>query len=232
MARAVASFAMYSLVVGMSLLMLDAAGQSRPLRNAPPGIINSDSQKNITIESLAFDIPAQPLQNALDAFGALTGYSGLYGTESTSGRLSTPLLGNYTPNTALSLMLEGTGLAAYFTAIDAFVLEPATVTSAMVAERDHSYDGLLQTQVRDVFCRDPLIAPGNYRIALRFHLDAKGRVLRPLLLDTTGDSGRDNAILFALRRVDIGYGPADISKPFFMLILPQALASVRDCTVH
>lgn len=228
----VASIAMHLLVVGMPLLMLDAAAQSHSSRHAHPGVNNSEPKKSMAIGSMAFDIPAQPLQTALDTFGVLTDFSGLYGTASTSGRVSAPVLGHYTPAVALDLMLEGTGLTAYFTASDAFVLEPVTAASYISPERHNSYDGLLQAQVRDVFCQDALIAPGDYRIALRFHLDERGRVLRPLLLDTTGDSTRDNAILSALRRVDIGRGPVDTSKPFFMLILPQALASVRDCIVH
>ena len=232
MARTAASIAIYLLVAGMHLIMLDASAQSRPSQDVRSSASKSDSKKNIKIESMAFDVPAQPLQNALDTFGILTGFSGLYGTASTAGRISSPVSGNYTPDAALSLMLEGTGLTAYFTAIDAFVLEPAAASSYIPAERDNSYEGLLQAQVRNVFCQDPLIAPGNYRIALRFHLDARGRVLKPLLLDTTGDSKRDNAIISALRQVDVGRGPANSSKPFFMLILPQAHASVRDCTVH
>jgi len=224
--------AMYALVAGMSLLTLDAAGQSRPPRHPHAGTSAAETMQRLAHESRSFDIPVQPLQSALSAFGTQTGFSGLYGSASTAGRMSALVSGNYTPRAALTVMLEGTGLAAYFTAMDAFVLEPAMAPSSVAAERDASYDGPLQAQVRDIFCRDPLTAGGGYRIALRFHLDARGRILRPLLLDSTGDSARDKAILAALQRVDVGYGPADLSKPFFMLILPQALTSARACAVH
>jgi hypothetical protein len=232
MARTVVPIAMSALVAGMSLLTLDAAGQSHSLRQPHAGASTAQPLQRLAHESRVFDIPAQPLQSALTTFGNQTGFSGLYGSASTSGRISALVSGTYTPRAALAMMLEGTGLAAYFTAMDAFVLEPATASSSVAAERDVSYDGPLQAQVREIFCRDPLTAGGGYRIALRFHLDARGRILRPLLLDSTGDSARDKAILAALQRVDVGYGPADLSKPFFMLILPQALTAARACAVH
>ena len=232
MPKTVVPIAMYALVAGMSLLTLDAAGQSYSLRYPHAGASTAQPLQRPVHESRVFDIPAQPLQSALTAFGNQTGFSGLYGSASTSGRISALVSGNYTPRAALNVMLEGTGFAAYFTAMDAFVLEPATAPSSVAAERDLSYDGPLQAQVRETFFRDPLTAGGGYRIALRFHLDAKGRILRPLLLDSTGDSARDKAILAALQRVDVGYGPADLSKPFFMLILPQALTAARACVVH
>jgi len=195
MARTVVPIAMSALVAGMSLLTLDAAGQSHSLRQPHAGASTAQPLQRLAHESRVFDIPAQPLQSALTTFGNQTGFSGLYGSASTSGRISALVSGTYTPRAALAMMLEGTGLAAYFTAMDAFVLEPATASSSVAAERDVSYDGPLQAQVREIFCRDPLTAGGGYRIALRFHLDARGRILRPLLLDSTGDSARDKAIL-------------------------------------
>lgn len=219
--------AVFALVAGMSLLMHKADAQPNLSHQMSPAA-------NETVAgSMLFNIAAQPLQNALDVFGVQTGFSGLYSAASIAGLISTPVSGRYTPDVALRLMLEHTGLTVHYTAPDAFVLEPL-VNTASSAERNTVYDGILQAGVRAAFCSDPLIASMNYRIALRFHVDVKGRITRAVLLDSTGDKTRDKAILLALKKVDLGRGPVDASLPFFMLILPQpsAAGDCRGMSVH
>ncbi len=222
MARNVVSIAMYTVVVGMSLLMRDLAAQ--------PDVhqLSTRVQPAPVTGSMQFDIPAQPLQAALDAFSEQTAYSGLYSASSIQGLMSTPVVGRYTADAALRLLLEGSGLAATYTAADAFVLEPQVKISASKPD-NIAYSALLQSGVRDAFCSDPIIAALDYRIALRFYVDARGRVMQPLLLDSSGNKSRDHAILQALKKVDLGRGPADTSLPFYMLILPQQLAAGGDC---
>ncbi len=222
MARRIVSIAMYTVVVGMSLLMRDLAAQP-DVRHLP-----THTQAVSMAGSMQFDIPAQSLQTALDAYSEQTGYSGLYSASSIQGLLSAPVSGHYTPDVALRLMLEGSGLAATFTAADAFVLEPQAKTTN--SKQDNTaYSALLQSGVRDAFCRDPIIAALDYRIALRFYVDVKGRITQPLLLDSSGNKTRDHAILQALKKVELGRGPSDTTLPFFMLILPQQLAAGGDC---
>jgi len=221
MARNVVSIAMFTVAVGMSLLMRELAAQPDSPRQSVTAIRAPQAG------SMQFDIPSLPLQAALDAFGEKTGFAGLYGAASIQGLNSTAVSGRYTADAALRLLLEGTGLEANFTAPDAFVLE-AVAPAAVNMQRNIAYDGLLQSGVRAAFCRDPLIATLDYRIALRFHVDAQGRITQAFLLDSSGSKSRDRAILQALQKVDLGRGPADISLPFFMLILPQQLAA-SDC---
>lgn len=182
---------------------------------------------------IKFEIPAQPLQAALETFGAASGLSGFYSAEFTESRLSNAVSGLYTPDAALRLLIEHTGLDVHYTALDAFVLEPSTSsTGASPAVRDAGLDGLLQTRVREAFCREPLLASGDSRIAISFRLGSKGRVEAPLLLDTTGDAGRDAAVLTALGSVDIGPvpgRPGETGSSFVMLILPQRAGAVREC---
>lgn len=179
---------------------------------------------------MQFDIPAQPLQAALEAFGAVSGLSGFYSAEFTENRLSNAVSGLYTPDAALRLLIEHTGLDLHYTAVDAFILEPsASPAAAAPAVRDTGLDGLVQARVREAFCREPLLAAGDSRIAFSFRLGSQGRVEAPLLLDTTGDAGRDAAVLAALGRVDIGRGPEDAGSSFVMLILPQRSGAAREC---
>jgi iron complex outermembrane receptor protein len=57
-----------------------------------------------------FDIKAQPLSEALMAFGAQTGAIVMASSELTTGKISKPVTGQLTPQAALTRMLQGTGL--------------------------------------------------------------------------------------------------------------------------
>lgn len=220
-----------ALAIGMSLAQAGRAATPRleaPSARAPaPRAVG-----------MAFDLPAQPLAEALEAFGAMTGWSGFYQADDVASFRAPALAGRYTPEAALRLLLEGSGLAAHFTAPEAFVLE-ARGEAAVAAPgagtaplpRDPVYDGLLQSRVREIFCRDARTAPDGWRVALSFHVDGQGRIERPMLLDSTGDAARDGAILQALRAVRVGRAPPvrSAGEPFVMLIVPRALAAGRDC---
>ena len=213
-----------ALAIGMSLALAGPAAAPRPESSQARGA------------DLAFDLPAQPLAEALEAFGALTGWSGFYQADKVAGRRAPALAGRYPPEAALRLLLEGSDLAVHFTAPGAFVLEPGGEAAqapgiAAAAPRDPVYDGLLQSRLREVFCRDARTMPDGWRVALSFQVDAEGRIARPMLLDSTGDVARDGAILQALREVRVGRAPpaGQSAEPFVMLIVPRALAAARDC---
>lgn len=57
-----------------------------------------------------FDIKAQPLSEALMAFGAQTGAIVMASSELTTGKISEPVTGQLTPREALTRILQGTGL--------------------------------------------------------------------------------------------------------------------------
>jgi hypothetical protein len=57
-----------------------------------------------------FDIKAQPLSEALMAFGAQTGAIVLASSELTTGKFSKSVTGQLTPQEALTRILQGTGL--------------------------------------------------------------------------------------------------------------------------
>ncbi|MGU3495080.1 TonB-dependent receptor domain-containing protein [Xanthobacteraceae bacterium A53D] len=58
----------------------------------------------------SFSIPAQPLPAALNAFGRQAGLQVTLASSTSRGLTSRPVSGSYTPQQALSLMLDGTGL--------------------------------------------------------------------------------------------------------------------------
>ena len=69
-----------------------------------------------------FDLPAQPLDAALVAFGEATGYSVLVSSELAAGRMAAPVRGDYTPAEALQRLLAGTQLGVRFSGRNAFTL--------------------------------------------------------------------------------------------------------------
>ncbi|QNK65730.1 TonB C-terminal domain-containing protein [Variovorax sp. PAMC26660] len=215
-----------ALVLGMTMALANPSAQA-----GPPARIDVPATRPAPRHvRMHFDIPAQPLQAALDEHGAATGWSAFYGADSIGGVQSAAVQGWYTPDAALRLLVEAAHLSVQYTAADAFVLEPgAPDTAAAPLPRDPVYEGLLQSRMREVFCRDARIAPGNYRVAVSFHLDGEGRIERPVLLDPTGDTARDEAILQALRQVRTGLPPSRPAQPFTMLIVPKASAAGRDC---
>lgn len=62
-------------------------------------------------EAMPFEIPAQPLASALDAFAEQAHVQMLYKAETVEGVRSAPVSGRYPPEQALKNLLQGTGLS-------------------------------------------------------------------------------------------------------------------------
>lgn len=204
--------------------MATGIGQSR--------VAQSPAIARTAPETVAFDIPAQPLDAALDAYASSTGQSVLYDSHLTEGRTSKPLHGAYTPLAALDAMLEGSGLKVRYTSARALVLvrdaapSPAPVDAASLQR----YRGLLQSRVGDAFCADPLLAAGDRRIALRVWIAPRGAIERADLLDTTGDDDVDAAVIAALEGLSLGEAlPAGAAQPFTLLIMPRSSGQSWRC---
>ncbi|WP_087723666.1 TonB family protein [Pandoraea sp. PE-S2T-3] len=176
-----------------------------------------------------FDIPAQPLNDALQRYGAVARQPALYRSEIVTGQISTAVRGRYSPEAALHLLLEGTGLSAErfdMGQSSAFILKAASDSVAApvangLGDRT-GYPGLVQTRVWQALCANPLTAPGRYRAVLRFQLDAAGHVERPRLIGSTGDTRRDTAVLETLRDIRMDAAPPnDMPQPVTLLLLPR-----------
>ncbi|MGJ7543785.1 energy transducer TonB [Variovorax sp. LT1R16] len=188
---------------------------------------------------LDFDIPAQPLASALNRYSAVTDRPAVFRSSLVSGRTSSPLRGAYSPEAALPLLLSGTGLVAHHVGTGdthAFVLkpasasEPATVATTAGTSSPSTYDGLVQATVWEGLCANPQTTPGDYRALLRFQIDAAGAVQDAGLLGSTGDKGRDAAVLQTLHRVHIDQSPpAGLVQPLVMLVLPRDEIAGRAC---
>lgn len=215
MARLVASPSARALVGYLTLLVLCMACQKLRAQQATPD----------GMAEIAFDLPAQPLKQALAQYDRLTSLSVFFPSELVEGRSSAPVHGRYRPEDALRRLVEGTGLAVQAAASDAFVLVPAprppdAPAPDATTSRQRQIDGAVQARIYRALCARPSLAFGEYRLALRVRIDASGHVRQVRLLDTTGDKARDAAIVETLEQVDVGLSPTDPSRPFVLLVHP------------
>ena len=186
----------------------------------------------------AFDIPAQPLSSALDAYSTVAGLELLYDSGVVRHRHSTAVQGDFTAADALRKLLAGTSLSARTIADDAVTIEPLPLAAARPAEfgpapersSHQRYFGLIQAGLERAFCKDDQLRPGRYRALLTFTIAANGRIRESRVVGTTGNDGRDRMIASALDGTSLGSPPpADLQQPIMMVILPQSSGLVLNC---
>jgi hypothetical protein len=180
---------------------------------------------------IEFDIQAQPLDTALEAYMRVTGLQVLYRSALTTARVSTRVVGQLTPSRALETLLTGTGLGARFTVEGAFTIVAKPIPQ--VAARRLGYESFLgnaQDRILLSLCRNPITRPGGYRAALQFSVGASGIIDDASLLDSTGDPTRDRLITDALRGLALGQAvPENMPQPVTMLIGPHNDAPRNEC---
>lgn len=190
--------------------------------------------------SIDFNISAQPLAAALDEYAVVSGRPAVFRSALVVGRTSSEVRGRYTAEMGLRLLLKGTGLLSDEVGggkLDAFVLKatganaPVTATPVLSSIEDLTvYDALVQAHIWQAFCNDPRITLGNFRALLRFGVDASGRIQRARLLGSSGDKGRDAALLEILHRIDVDQSPPQgMPQPLTMLILSRGQIAGQSC---
>ncbi len=183
--------------------------------------------------SMFFDIAAQPLTTALDAYSAATEMQAIYDGTLASGRSSRAVLGQMTPETALTRLLEGSGLVVRYAAPHVFTLveKPATRDATAPKFEDYMpYIAAIQRSVASAFCGARLTVPGTYRVKFSFRIDRSGRVVRSDLLAPSDDGARDRAIVGLLSTLTIDRPPPpDMPQPVVMMVAPRSPAESGDC---
>ncbi|WP_313460096.1 STN domain-containing protein [Achromobacter sp.] len=181
-----------------------------------------------------FDWPRQPLHDALQQYGELTGDSVLYDTGQAAGKTAPALTGRYTAREALTRLLAGTDLQAHYTAPRALMLMPRLRTPAAPppppasrADRQQYY-GRLQSRVLAALCARPALRTGDYRVALRVSLDP-AHALSDVKVHATGHPDMEPAIRDALSGVPIGAPPEGFGLPATLLITPEAARRYGGC---
>jgi TonB family protein len=174
--------------------------------------------------SIAFNIPAQPLDQALDAFGAATGLQIFYENSLTDGRRSTAVEGVFEPRPALRMLLSGSGLTGRVIAPNTISIAGADDMEAAQAKRQaeltyRPYYGFLQQGVMKALCGREETRPGNYHVAIQYWIDPAGRIERFRLIGSSGNAERDAAVLEAMRGIVLP-PPGDLPQPVTMSIEP------------
>lgn len=191
-----------------------------------------------------FDIPAQPIASALNAYSAATGRMAAYNGNLARGRISGAVKGRLTAAVALRLLLKDSGLLAQDITPDAFVVvaradddfvltTPFNIGQNALSQQnaeERRYSGIIQGSIKGALCGLREATPGNYRLAVSFRIGFAGEVLRPKLLSPTGDSQRDRAIIELLHGLSVGeIPPPRMAQPFTMVILPSSSGGILDC---
>lgn len=196
-------------------------------------------------EPVRFDLPAQPLEMSLAVFGRITGYSVLVASSLTVGREAAAVQGDYAPRDALQRMLAGTGLAARYTAANAFTLVPVPAepaadeaagaraskarAEAEAQRMQAGYAAVLQSSITRVLCTVQPDAFGRYRLGIQLWIDPAGLVSGARLLEGSGQGGRDATVLASLRKLEMDAPPPPgMAQPVTILLTPRA-DPARDC---
>ncbi|WP_198087956.1 STN domain-containing protein [Variovorax sp. E3] len=199
------------------------------------------------VARIEFDISAQRLGDAIEAYSKATGLDILIDGEHAQ-RSSGAVRGALTAMEALEAMLAGTGLEARYANAGSVVIRasrapgvaaraaqgeaPAVEESGFSAgEAAHRiYAAQVQQALRGGLCESAQTRPGGYRLALQLSLDAQGVVERFRLLSTTGEASRDAAVQRKVRGLAVGAPPPpSLPQPLVILLLPEGPGAESDC---
>jgi TonB family protein len=186
---------------------------------------------------VVFDIPAQSLISALETYSTITGREILYNGKLVVDRRSAAIDGAYTPQVALSMLLEGTGLSPRYMANDALMLQavPRSMPRNLAANTAPStvvarYYGRVQSRLKTAFCVDDRTQPGEYHVAVSFWIGATGLVSDVELLGSTGEAARDAMIDRTLRTLAIDAPPPPgFAQPVTLVVAPWSVGMTHAC---
>jgi hypothetical protein len=200
-----------------------------------PLIVTLIPQALLAAEQLIeFDIPAQPLNAALSAYGAATRTQLLFDPDLTEGRRANRLKGAFTAQAALRQLLAGTGIAARRVGDEGFTFVPELAGGTFhdwnemspMVRRFSAYSGAVQSAIRNVLCSDQATAPGSYRVVARVWIGPSGMTDRAELLTSTGDARRDARLAASFRGLAIGSSPpSDLPQPVTLLVTSEDVSA-------
>jgi hypothetical protein len=208
------------------VLVVIAAVLAGLIGNPTGELMAKDAALATSMQTIAYDIPAQALDSALAAYIRISGAQVFYETDLTAGLQSTPVKGQFPPDLALRALLEGTRLIGRRTDIDAFIITPASRedpgASVTAFAWGSPFVSALQTGVLSALCRNSKTRPGNYKIAFELWIAPTGAVQRSALVGSTSDVARDAALVSTLQGITLGLAPPiGMPQPVIMAIAPR-----------
>jgi hypothetical protein len=198
-----------------------------------------------------FDIPAEPLVDALQAYSVQSGVQVMFETASAAGYQSAPIQGEFVPEVALRALLANTDLQIRYSRPAAITLAPAsapnpddpptnllpsaaadmsldtlrvTGTAEPDGRRFDQYIAAVQADLEKALKKIVATRRGDYRISVKLWVDPSRTVERAELQGSTGDRDRDGAIANVLRGLVLSHAaPANTPQPMLFMISISAL---------
>lgn len=196
----------------------------------------AEAVKKEAVEPMSFDIPAQPLPGALEAYGRISGASVLIDRALVAGQYSPGVNGVLTGDQALRILLAGTGLTARYVGENAFTLEAlgnppgaSRPSSGTPGQEFRGYFADLQDSLIRVLCLRKETWPGGFRLGVQLWIGLDGRVLASHLLDVAGDASRAGMIEDLLRTHPLAAPPGNLPQPVTIVLLPRASGGRSEC---
>lgn len=179
-----------------------------------------------------FDMPAQPLSQALAAFSEQTGISILVTSDLINNKTAAPVHGRLTPSAALRELLEPTDLTVRRVDESAWTLLPRaarhTATPPADATASRAYAGAVQHDLARLLCREHADQLGQARVALQLWIGGDGRIQRVHVLDSEHAPRWGAAVREALQGSRMAAPPAGQPAPLTVLLLARDGASPCD----
>ena len=184
-------------------------------------------------EPVAFEIPAQPLQQALEAYSAVTGLDVFYTAVIAERRNSNAAIGAFTPRQAIQIMLAGSGYVARVTVPGALVIvaERSGPASGMRAPdaRFDSYFSRMQTRIGELLCDLP-DAGDSKDVLLRIWLSPSGDVAH-VHADVVGDAETSGSFANVIARARFAPPPPELPQPVTLVVFPMSKLD-QPCAVR
>jgi hypothetical protein len=197
--------------------------------------------------TIHFELPAEPLDQALDSYGHVARLGVLIDSNLLDGRTSAAVSGDYSPREALQRLLAGTGLQANFTGANAAVVVRSSVPQSSPQTADTvpspsipaadidgvddnaAYATLVQSHLTQALCQSPETRPGNYRMVVQLLIDAAGTVTDSRTVGSD-DPVRKAAVARIARGLMLGEKPpAGLQQPITILLRPLGNGVQPDC---
>lgn len=196
-----------------------------------------------------FNIPSQPLAEAIQMFSQVSGIEVFYESSIAAGRTSSRIEGRYLPDAALQTLLGDAGFAVRFTRPNAVVLSDPSAQNDLpptraMANFDLSLDTIqvraaperageaqlrefgdvIQSEVEAVLRRNTRIRSGNYRIRVKLWIDPSRTIRHAELAQSTGDQDRDVAITGVLQGLIVSrLPPPNTPQPIRVIVAVRSL---------
>jgi hypothetical protein len=199
---------------------------------------------------LKFDIPAEPLVDALQAYSLATGTQVMFESSTAAGYHSAPVQGEFTAEAALQMLLADTDLKVRYTRASAITVAPistpdvdeppahalATADLALgtlnvnggTSNPDNSrlgaYIGVIQADIQKALKKAAKTRSGDYRAEVKLWIDQSKTIQRAELSGSNSGRERDALVASALRGLVLSQAaPANIEQPIRFMISIRAL---------